>query len=168
MLRASLALPMLKVSDQERSARMIRFSDLFSSLRGRPDFAPDDHRVAAAALLLRVGASDGSVGKAEDNKIAQVLTRGFGLDARTASAVLAEAAQREREASDLSDFTDVLRRALSREGRERIVELLWELSYADGAPHEFEESIVRRVAELLGVADADRLRLHGPALPEEN
>jgi uncharacterized tellurite resistance protein B-like protein len=138
---------------------MIRaLAEFFSGRRARPDFAPDDHRVAAAALLIRVGASDGVVGKAEDTKIGQVLTRGFGLDPRMAAAVVAEATRREREASDLSDFTTVLRRALSQQGLERIVELLWELSYADGTPHEFEENIVHRVADLLGVADADRFR----------
>lgn len=140
---------------------MIRLSDFFSGIRGRPDFELDDHRVAAAALFLRVSASDGAVAASEDNKIAQALTRGFGLDERTAAAVLEEAARREREATDLSAFTDILRRALSREGRERIVELLWELSYVDGVPHEFEESIVRRVASLLGVADSDRFNQHG-------
>ena len=143
-------------------------SDLLSGLRGRPDFEADDHRVAAAALLLRVSASDGQVGAAEDSKIMSVLTRGFGLDPRAAADVLEEAARREKEAADLSAFTDVLRRALSREGRERIVELLWELTYADGVPHEFEETIVRRVAELLRVADSDRLRLHGPVIEQED
>ncbi len=33
------------------------------------------------------------------------------------------------------------------------------MAYADGKAHEFEENLVWRVAELLGVSSADRLAL---------
>jgi uncharacterized tellurite resistance protein B-like protein len=37
------------------------------------------------------------------------------------------------------------------------VENLWEIVFADGASHEFEENLVWRVAELLGVSRQDRI-----------
>jgi uncharacterized tellurite resistance protein B-like protein len=39
----------------------------------------------------------------------------------------------------------------------RVVENLWEVVYADGASHEFEENLVWRVAELLAVNRRDRI-----------
>ena len=46
---------------------------------------------------------------------------------------------------------------MSEEERIRVVENLWEIVFADGESHEFEENLVWRVAELLGV---NRARPH--------
>ena len=45
------------------------------------------------------------------------------------------------------------------EGRQRIIEMLWEMAMADGVVHEFESNLVWRAAELLGVSTRDRVRL---------
>ena len=47
----------------------------------------------------------------------------------------------------------------TRADRERIVEMMWQLVYADGSVHEFEDNVVWRVAELLGVSSQVRIRL---------
>jgi uncharacterized tellurite resistance protein B-like protein len=44
-------------------------------------------------------------------------------------------------------------------GRLRIVEMMWELAYADGAVTEFEDNVVWRAADLLGVSSRDRVEL---------
>jgi uncharacterized tellurite resistance protein B-like protein len=44
-------------------------------------------------------------------------------------------------------------------GRIRIVEMMWELVYADGKVSEFEENVVWRAADLLGVSSRDRIEL---------
>jgi uncharacterized tellurite resistance protein B-like protein len=59
---------------------------------------------------------------------------------------------------DLYRFTSVLTREFDPERRVAVVERLWEVVYADGRVHEFEDNLVWRVAELLGVARHDRLR----------
>jgi uncharacterized tellurite resistance protein B-like protein len=56
-------------------------------------------------------------------------------------------------------FTSVLRRALDDDGRQKIVEMLWDIAYADGAADEFEENTIWRIAELLGVSTRDRVLL---------
>jgi uncharacterized tellurite resistance protein B-like protein len=50
-------------------------------------------------------------------------------------------------------------RAVNEEGRLRIVEMMWELVYADGPVTEFEDNVVWRAADLLGVASRDRIEL---------
>ena len=37
--------------------------------------------------------------------------------------------------------------------------MMWELVFADGKVHEFEDNLVWRVAELLGVSSQARIRL---------
>jgi uncharacterized tellurite resistance protein B-like protein len=45
------------------------------------------------------------------------------------------------------------------QGRLRIVEMMWELVYADGQVSEFEDNVVWRAADLLGVSSRDRIDL---------
>jgi uncharacterized tellurite resistance protein B-like protein len=70
-----------------------------------------------------------------------------------------EAEVREQEAVDLYRFTSVLCAGLDQDGRQRIIEMLWEVAMADGVLHEFESNLVWRAAELLGVSTRDRVRL---------
>ena len=37
--------------------------------------------------------------------------------------------------------------------------MMWELVFADGTVHEFEDNLIWRVAELLGVSSQTRIRL---------
>jgi len=50
-------------------------------------------------------------------------------------------------------------RSVDEEGRLRIVEMMWELVYADGQVTEFEDNVVWRAADLLGVSSRDRIEL---------
>ena len=53
----------------------------------------------------------------------------------------------------------MLKRRLDAADRERIIEMMWRLVYADGSVHEFEDNVVWRVAELLAVPSEARIRL---------
>jgi uncharacterized tellurite resistance protein B-like protein len=50
-------------------------------------------------------------------------------------------------------------RSVDEAGRIRIVEMMWELVYADGNVTEFEDNVVWRAADLLAVSSHDRLEL---------
>ncbi len=73
--------------------------------------------------------------------------------------LIREATLVEGEAVDLYHFTRLLGRALDEKGRARIVEMLWEMTYADGRATEFEDNIIWRVADLLGVSSSERIAL---------
>ena len=126
----------------------------------------DDYRLAAAALLFHVIAVDGVISEAERLKLSSVLKRHFELDDKDAGALVAAAEQADKEAVDLFSFTSVLKRQADEAARERIVEMMWQLVYADGAVHEFEDNVIWRVAELLGVGSQARMRLKRAAKGE--
>ena len=50
-------------------------------------------------------------------------------------------------------------RSVDEAGRLRIVEMMWELVYADGQVSEFEDNVIWRAADLLGVSSRDRIDL---------
>jgi uncharacterized tellurite resistance protein B-like protein len=133
-----------------------------ADLSGRDEsrtFSEDDQRLAAAALLYHVIAIDGMVTPDERTLLADLLMRRFGLDIDAAETLVGEAEAADREAVDLYGFTSILKRKLDEPDRERIVEMMWKLTFADGTVHEFEDNVIWRVAELLGVSSQARIRL---------
>jgi uncharacterized tellurite resistance protein B-like protein len=121
--------------------------------------AEDELQLAAAALLFHVIAIDGVVSDEERTLLTDLLSRRFGLSIEEAAALARKAEDADAEAVDLYGFTSVLKRTLDIGDRERIIELMWKLVYADGTVHEFEDNAVWRVAELLSVPTATRVGL---------
>jgi uncharacterized tellurite resistance protein B-like protein len=102
---------------------------------------------------------DGKPTDAETKKLHALLELRFDLDPGTADRLIEAATQVEGEAVDLYHYTSRLTRTLDDRGRARIVEMMWELVYADGRVSEFEESVVWRAADLLGVSSTERIAL---------
>lgn len=123
------------------------------------DLGAEEVRLAAAALLVHATIVDGEVDRREGEVLRDVLERRFDLDKGQAGRLITQAAEKEKEAVDLYGFTSVLTRRLDRQGRLKIVEMLWEVVIADGVIHEFEANLVWRAAELLGVTSRDRIML---------
>jgi uncharacterized tellurite resistance protein B-like protein len=133
-----------------------------SELTGAPRqdrFEENDYRLAAAALLIHVSTIDGSISDAERRKLRAVLKDRFDLDDAATDELVDAATRVEGEAVDLYHFTSLINRALDEDGRRRIVEMMWELIYADGRVNEFEDNVVWRVADLLGISSRDRIEL---------
>ena len=72
---------------------------------------------------------------------------------------LVELAEAEAaEATSLQQFTRELTENLEMEDREHLVELLWDVAYADGRVDKYEEHLLRRIAGLLYVSHAAFIR----------
>ena len=95
----------------------------------------------------------------ERQRIKALVSERFGLDASASARLIATAERADRESVDLYHFTSVLKRVLDEPGRRKVIEMMWEIAYADGKVDEFEENIVWRVAELLGISSRDRITL---------
>jgi uncharacterized tellurite resistance protein B-like protein len=119
----------------------------------------DEVRLAAAALLFHVIAVDGVVAPEERALLSDLLKRRFDLDPDATKSLVAAAESADAEAVDLFRFTSVLKQRLEVADRERIIAMMWQLVFADGTLHEFEDNVVWRVAELLGVSTQARIRL---------
>ncbi|HVY20627.1 MAG TPA: TerB family tellurite resistance protein [Bauldia sp.] len=140
-------------------AAIKRFLNEAAAPRTAGGAAEDELQLAAAALLFHVIAIDGVVSESERTLLTDLLSRRFGLSIEEASTLARKAENADAEAVDLYGFTSVLKRTLDIGDRERIIEMMWKLVYADGSVHEFEDNAVWRVAELLSVPTATRVQL---------
>jgi uncharacterized tellurite resistance protein B-like protein len=122
-------------------------------------FDETGYKLAATALFVHVISLDGEPSDAEKRKLHELIETRFGLDPGTADRLIASATLVEGEAVDLYHFTSVIMRSVNDEGRLRIVEMMWELVYADGRVSEFEENVVWRAADLLAISSRDRIQL---------
>ena len=125
-----------------------------------PDqFAEDDYRLAAAAMLVHAAAIDGEMSQSERDKLHAVIKQRFALDDATTDELITKATAAEHEAVDLYHFTHLLNRTLDNDGRAKIVEMMWEIVYADGQRDELEDNLIWRAADLLGVSANERIAL---------
>jgi uncharacterized tellurite resistance protein B-like protein len=122
-------------------------------------FAEDDYRLAAAALLVHAAAIDGDILPSEGDKLRAVLKANFSLDDAATAELIEKATAVERESVDLYHFTHQLNRSLNEAGRTRIIEMMWQIVYADGKRDELEDNLVWRAADLLGVSPRERIEL---------
>ena len=157
MLRRSMA-PYVREKENEMLNQLRHLFRAFAAPQERQrGYDPDDVRLAVAALLVHCMAIDGAVQGQEMAKLRDLLTRSFNLPGGDLQLLIDDAVAAEREAVDLYRFTSVIKRQMSEEQRVRLVEQLWEIVYADGKSHEFEDNLVWRVAELLAVNRQARL-----------
>lgn len=135
------------------------FEELTTGRKPQDRFEENDYRLAAAALMIHVMGIDGAVTDRERAMLLEVVRYRFNLDEAEARRLVEDAAEMEGEAVDLYRFTSMLNRALDDEGRRHIVEMLWEMTYADGQVNEFEDNVIWRIADLLHVPSRDRIAL---------
>lgn len=139
------------------------FSDILDQVAGgeggAADLREEELRLASAALLVNAASIDGSFDPEERRTLKSLLQTRYGLSDTDARKLMSAAEAEEHEAVDLYRFTSVLCRELDQDGRKRMVEMLWEMVWADGVVHEFEANLVSRAAELLGVSARDRVLL---------
>ncbi|MBA4796593.1 tellurite resistance TerB family protein [Rhizobium rosettiformans] len=130
-----------------------------SVMQDRPKsvFAPDDPRIAVAALCLQVMEADGVVRDSERAKLREILKQQYDLDGTELDDLIAAGQSAESEAVDYYRFTTELKRQLNEEQRQQLVGLLWDIVYADGTRSEMEDHAIWRVADLLGVSGRERI-----------
>ncbi len=122
-------------------------------------FDQNDQRLATAALLAHAMVADGVMRDVERDAVSACLTQHYDLSEEELEILIAEGKKADSKSVDFYSFTSILRRDLDREGREKIVEMLWHVILADGVIHELEDNVVWRVAELLGIESRERILL---------
>ncbi len=137
-----------------------RIKDLFSAFeRGETatkDHTFEEHQLAAASLLVEAGCLDGGFGEAEKQTVQSLLTDRFDLNAEEVTGLMDEAEAAQDSSSQLFRFTHAVKDTFTEEERIHLIEMLWEVVYADGVLHDYEANLLRRVGGLIHVSDRDR------------
>lgn len=114
-----------------------------------------DLQVAAAALLVEAAEMDSSFDERERAKVLDLVRSRFELSEEEARSLIELAQERVAESSQLYGFTRVVKDQFDYDERVELMEMLWEVVYADSVLHDHEANLMRRVAGLVYVADRD-------------
>jgi len=135
------------------------FADLGDEKTSDGRFGAADYRVAAAALLVHTATIDGVLSDDENVKLHAVLRERFELGDAEVDELVEAAMAAEQRSIDLYQFTARLNRAFDHAARARMIEMMWQVVYADGTVTEFEDNLIWRAADLLHVTREERIAL---------
>lgn len=137
-------------------AMIARIKELLLRSGAIPSHDSDaDPAFAAAALMIEAAGLDGTIDETERDRIAAMLRRHFGLDDAQAGQMVTAAEARMVDAQQLHPFARTIRDRLSEEDRVGLIEMLWEVIYADEKVDDYEASLMRRLGGLIYVRDVD-------------
>jgi len=114
-----------------------------------------DARLALGALLVRVAKSDNHFAGQEVDIIEHLLAKRYGLSPADASELRVQCEELEREAPDTVRFTRAIKGAVALEDRIAVIQDLWAVVLADGVRDVHENTLLRLIANLLGVTDVE-------------
>ena len=115
----------------------------------------EELHLAAAALMVEAARLDGDFDDTERARISDILQRRFALDGDSAAALIESAIGAVDAIPEIYGFTRTVRENFNHDERVAMLELLWEVAYADGELHDYEASLLRRVTGLLYVTDRE-------------
>ena len=129
---------------------------LFSNDAAKPaQPSQSDLKLASAALLVEAAVMDGSFDEAERTTIQALLQNRFELSGPDADELIGEAEAAVADSSELYTLTRTIKNEFEHEQRVQMIEMLWEVVYADGVLDDFEANLVRRLNGLLHVSDRE-------------
>jgi uncharacterized tellurite resistance protein B-like protein len=116
----------------------------------------DELQLALAALLVEVAYSSDRFAESERKVVARLLEQRFDLAEPRALSLLAAGEREAERSAELFHLTQVVNDRLSPQQRIDLVEMLWEVAYADGVLDQYEDSLLRRIGGLVYVSDQER------------
>ncbi|MCU1229428.1 MAG: hypothetical protein JWO97_2312 [Acidobacteria bacterium] len=128
-----------------------RFKDGLCEQRASSSSEHDPLRLATAAVLLEIGYADGEFSPAEDGDLAGFLQRAFALSGDVARELIAAAAEIRAKTIDHFALTSFIRKNAPLDQRIEIVRTMWRMVYSDGRLTDYENYLVRKLADLLGL-----------------
>jgi uncharacterized tellurite resistance protein B-like protein len=124
-------------------------------------------RVATAVLLVEVVRADFTVQVAEKARLRQLLAEQFALPEDELGALLDEAETDADHLVSIQHITRMLNEHYDHAMKVRVVEMMWQLVYADGNKDHYEEHLIRQVAELLYLSHGEFIQARHKAEEED-
>lgn len=109
-------------------------------------------RLATAVLLMEMVNADFEARPEERSHVIELLKAEFRLTATEAQRLAALGAEEVKTSVSLFEYTRIVDTLLQPGEKLRVIEMLWQIAYIDGALDKYEEYLVRRVADLLHVS----------------
>ncbi len=117
------------------------------------ELASKEHGISLAvtAVMIEIMHIDGTLDEAEDNAIIRAVEKRFKLSTDEVHELIEEAKVEKANATDMHQFTSQIVKHYSIEERIDFLKELWQIAMADGHVDPYEEQLIRRTSELIGV-----------------
>lgn len=112
-------------------------------------------RLAVAALLVEVAASDFKASPQEKEALTNAVHLRFGLDEHRSQELIKLAKREHAESTDYFQFTRLINDHYDPIQKVGLVEDLWRVAFADGVLDKYEEHVIRRLSDLIHVSHKD-------------
>ena len=136
---------------------LLRFLTLESIETSLLDF---EHalRVATAVLLIEVSRADFRVNPAEQQHLRLLLKDQFDLTDDELDALIEQAESDADQLISLQHITRMMNEHYDHAMKLRVIEMMWQIVFADGEMDHYEEHLMRQVADLLYVSHAEYIQ----------
>ncbi|WP_455212636.1 tellurite resistance TerB family protein [Kaarinaea lacus] len=116
-----------------------------------------EHRlqVATAALLIEIARADFHIEDQELDQVAASLKTKFALTAQEVDGLIELATQEAKQAISYYEFTSLINQGFSFEQKLKVIELMWQVAYADDYLQKYEEALIRKISDLLYIPHSD-------------
>jgi uncharacterized tellurite resistance protein B-like protein len=125
-------------------------------------------RVATAVLLVEIARADFIIVPSEKLRLRELLEQQFNLSAQELDALLEEAEADADRLVSIQHVTRLLNEHYDHAMKRRVVEMMWQLVYADGEKDHYEEHLLRQVADLLYVSHSEFIQARHKAEADIN
>ncbi len=107
--------------------------------------------LATAAILLEIAYADESFSNEEQKGLLTFLEQRFGISGTDARELIESAGEMRSNTIDHWNLTNLIRGNTTLDERIEIVKTMWRMVYSDGQLHQYENYLVRKLADLLGL-----------------
>ncbi|MBU6212173.1 MAG: TerB family tellurite resistance protein [Gammaproteobacteria bacterium] len=130
------------------------FGTVQSAVSGSTETENHRLQLATAVLLIEIMQSDAGASEIEVATVERSLRERFDLSADELASLMSLARARQEAAHDLHAFTSQLHAAFDASEKQRILEMFWQVAYADGKLDDHEHHLMRKLGDLLHVGHA--------------
>ena len=136
--------------------------NLFHKLVGDAESETDDTEaitLAATALMMEVARSDQVKQEVELKTIKFILADTLNVSLERVNNLIYTAEESVETAHDLYQFSKVINDLYDYKKKKQLIFAMWQVAFADGQVEAIEDHIIRRVAGLIHLSNADFIQL---------
>ena len=133
------------------------FTSLMRLFETPTQVRPPHTRLSVAVLLMEAARQDDHFDASEREVIRKVLTRQFLLSSQECAHLIEAAEKHVRNMVQLHGHTNDIAQEMTPQERIELIEMLWEVAYADGVLDPEEDHLIRRIGKLVYVEDRERV-----------
>lgn len=115
-------------------------------------------KIATCVLFLELAYADFTVVAEEESELKQSLSNFFQIDTQEVDQLIDVAKKKRQQRTDIWLFTNRIKEKFERPEKIKIIEMLWQLVYADGKIDKYEEALMRKISNLLGLSHGEMIQ----------